>query len=198
MANQSGVQRRADIMEYLRGHFAGHNYPPSLEEVRAGCGLKSNSTVVHHLAVLEKEGVIERWQGMGRTLRLVEVWQERAGETTVDLACPPDGHRRPVPGIIVGRGLAVITLPNPDEDGAYGYSVTHIATGRRIGDGAFWSQALALRCTRELIRVCSFEQSTLEEATRALGEIWDGSLKPIVSRYLRLDEQGCDRETAGE
>ena len=115
-------------------------------------------------------------------------------ETKIGIAMFPDGEVIMCPGVIVGRGLGVVRLPGPDEPGLPGYSVTQVATGRRAPDACFHSRALAVRCARELSRMFSFDQATLEEVQTVFGPVWEEMLAPIVERYRDLDDLWINRQ----
>ena len=50
---------RENMMQEIRNYFILHGYAPSLKEISDAVGLKSTSTVAHHLEILIKEGKIE-------------------------------------------------------------------------------------------------------------------------------------------
>ena len=66
----------------------------------------------------------------------------------MEIATFPSGELVMCPGTMVGRGLAVVRLPEPDEDGRPGYSVTHVATGYGLPDACFCNKSLSMRCAR--------------------------------------------------
>ena len=112
----------------------------------------------------------------------------------IGIATPPSGEMVAYPGVMVGRGLAIVQLPLPNDDGWRGYSITHVATGHRVPGARFFSKTLAMRCARHLTRIFSFEQATLEEVNADLYPLWRESLRPIVTRYLRMDDAWLERQ----
>ena len=77
--SEAGRKRRAAIVDFLRTFATEHSYPPSFQEIRIGCGLRSTSGVGLHLRVLAKEGIGRHWLGRARTTILGDtVGQERA------------------------------------------------------------------------------------------------------------------------
>lgn len=54
----SDRQRR--ILEVIRESVGRRGYPPSVREIGAAVGLTSTSSVAHHLAMLERKGVLRR------------------------------------------------------------------------------------------------------------------------------------------
>lgn len=57
-----GIQRRDDILRYLLS-FTPDHWPPSIREIGEAVGLRSPSTTLHHLRVLEEQGWIVRGAG---------------------------------------------------------------------------------------------------------------------------------------
>lgn len=70
MSNQPISGRRREILEYLGKATRERGYPPTMREIGRALGLKSPSTVLHHLRILEQEGYIEREPARNRALRL--------------------------------------------------------------------------------------------------------------------------------
>ena len=50
---------RENILQSIIRYIEEHGYPPTVREIAAMTGLKSTSTVQHHLEVLREEGKIE-------------------------------------------------------------------------------------------------------------------------------------------
>ena len=51
---------KAQILALIRAGIASDGYPPTVRELMDSAGLKSPSSVQHHLAALERDGVISR------------------------------------------------------------------------------------------------------------------------------------------
>lgn len=62
--------RRREIYEYMVNTIRERGYPPTMREIARALGLKSPSTVLHHLRILEAQGYIEREPARNRALRL--------------------------------------------------------------------------------------------------------------------------------
>lgn len=58
-SEERGQAVRENIMREITNYFILHGYAPSLKEISEAVGLKSTSTVAHHLDILIKEGKIE-------------------------------------------------------------------------------------------------------------------------------------------
>jgi len=115
--------------------------------------------------------------------------------TMIGIATQPSGEVLMCPGTNVGRGLAVVQLPEPEPPtGRPIYSVTHMATGYGVPLAYFDNEKLAIRCARELRRVCSFEGVTLEQVKRRVRPLWREMLKPIVAGYRYLDDMWAERQ----
>jgi len=72
--------RRQQILDYLIEAIQGRGYPPSMREIAKAVGLKSPSTVLFHLRVLEKAGLVERTPSLNRAIRSVTGGSEARAE----------------------------------------------------------------------------------------------------------------------
>ena len=65
-------QLRENMLKKIIGYIEEHGYPPTVREIGQLTGLKSTSTVQHHLEVLRKEGKIETDAGFNapRAIRI--------------------------------------------------------------------------------------------------------------------------------
>jgi repressor LexA len=52
--------KRQQILEFIAGSLRERGYPPSVREIGEAVGLTSSATVHSHLAVLQKEGYLQR------------------------------------------------------------------------------------------------------------------------------------------
>ena len=54
------MKRRSDkqerILDFLREFLAQHDYPPSIRDIQAGCGISSTSVVDYNLKALRRRG----------------------------------------------------------------------------------------------------------------------------------------------
>lgn len=73
-------QRAMLILRHVHNHCRTHSYPPSIREIAQAVGLASPSTVKHHLDVLEREGFLQRVQGVSRALEVSESGRLLLGE----------------------------------------------------------------------------------------------------------------------
>jgi repressor LexA len=99
--------RKQRIIEYIAATLRQHGYPPSVREIAGAVGLASTSAVHHHLAALEREGLLERGATRSRALRLrpAAVFAGAGGGDI--LSAHGDGDRRralPVIGEIAAGG----------------------------------------------------------------------------------------------
>ncbi len=69
MAGGQLSSRRQQILDYLIETTQQRGYPPSMRETASAVGLKSPSTVLFHLRVLEEAGLIERTPTLNRAVR---------------------------------------------------------------------------------------------------------------------------------
>jgi len=63
------TDRRREIYEFVVNMVRERGYPPTMREIARALGLKSPSTVLHHLRILEEQGYIEREPARNRALR---------------------------------------------------------------------------------------------------------------------------------
>ena len=71
MASDLMSERRQSIIRFISQYQIQHGYAPSLREVAKAMRLKSPSSVLNHLRVLEKGGVIARTPKQPRSLHLL-------------------------------------------------------------------------------------------------------------------------------
>ena len=63
--------RSKRIFEFICRYTGEQGFPPTLGEIAASQGFKSNSGVIRHLDKLEKWGWIERFHGNARSIRIL-------------------------------------------------------------------------------------------------------------------------------
>ena len=85
--------KRRQIVDFIQRTIEDRGYPPTVREIGADIGLKSSSSVHHHLRVLEEEGFVTRDGSLTRALRV-----------TADEADDRRGRARYLP--LVGRVAA--------------------------------------------------------------------------------------------
>jgi len=71
MAQDEISPRRRQILDYLIETTHERGYPPSMREIAKAVDLKSPSTVLFHLRVLEEAGLVERTPSLNRAIRPV-------------------------------------------------------------------------------------------------------------------------------
>jgi len=80
MAKDEITGRRQQILDYLIETIRERGYPPSMREIAKAVGLKSPSTVLFHLRVLEKAGLVERTPSLNRAISSVTGGSEPRAE----------------------------------------------------------------------------------------------------------------------
>jgi repressor LexA len=58
------------ILTFIRQFIVAKGYPPTCEEIRAGCGLSSRSVVHYHLVRLERAGRITHKPRSPRSIQI--------------------------------------------------------------------------------------------------------------------------------
>lgn len=69
---QRGEKIREDMLQAIIGYIEEHGYPPSFREIGEMTGLRSTSSVQHHMEILLEEGKIETDAGFNtpRAIRI--------------------------------------------------------------------------------------------------------------------------------
>jgi repressor LexA len=83
MKNLSDRQMR--IVEFIRAYVADNGYPPTFREIGLSVGLKSPSTVDHHMKRLREMGILQYEEGHFRSISLAEDREEAPPPGTVPL-----------------------------------------------------------------------------------------------------------------
>ncbi len=98
--------RKQRIIEYIAATLRARGYPPSVREIAQAVDLASTSAVHHHLAVLERDGYLERGATQSRALRLTPRAALAVGLTSelVPQAAVQASHFLPVIGEIAAGG----------------------------------------------------------------------------------------------
>lgn len=69
-ARQTGTTMRRRILGEILLYTREQGYPPTVRELGAAVGLASKSTVVYHLRILQRQGLIVRAPRLARGIRL--------------------------------------------------------------------------------------------------------------------------------
>ncbi|MCD4549225.1 transcriptional repressor LexA [Schaalia sp. lx-260] len=73
------TERQLQILHHISAHAHSHGFPPSVREIASAVGLASPSTVKHHLDILERDGYLQRVQGLPRALEISETGRTLLG-----------------------------------------------------------------------------------------------------------------------
>ena len=63
--------RQRCILDFIQRFLADKNYPPTVRDIVAGCGISSTSVAVYNLDILERAGYIRRHHEVSRGIELV-------------------------------------------------------------------------------------------------------------------------------
>ncbi len=63
--------RQKQILNFLVAYIQKHNFSPTLREIADEIGVNSMATIHEHLSVLEKKGIIKRYHGATRGIKLL-------------------------------------------------------------------------------------------------------------------------------
>ncbi|MFD0437300.1 LexA family protein [Streptomyces chartreusis] len=125
--------RRTQILAFIRAEMSRRGYAPSLREIGQAVGLKSTSSVAHHVRKLEEAGLLKRDPHIPRTYQVVTGVELPAvasdpQRSMCSVLVPSDGTGEPgkiivlqvILGPTVGNALrngALLTVgPRPDTD----------------------------------------------------------------------------------
>lgn len=125
--------RRTQILAFIRDEMGRRGYAPSLREIGQAVGLKSTSSVEHHVKKLEEAGLLKRDPHIPRTYQVVTGVELPAvasdpQRSMCSVLVPHDGTGEPgkvfvlqvILGPAVGNALrngALLTVgPRPDAD----------------------------------------------------------------------------------
>lgn len=70
--SSKGIRMRRCILVFIREFVGEEGYSPSFAEVAGAVGLKSVSTVAHHLDMMETTGSIKRRPRRARSIQLLD------------------------------------------------------------------------------------------------------------------------------
>ena len=93
--------RQQQIINFIRRFLEDNQYPPTIRDIVAGCGISSTSVANYNLKILEREGYIRRRPEVSRGIELLP--RSRA-----------PGHRLLVP--VIGPIAAGEPIPVPAPD----------------------------------------------------------------------------------
>ncbi len=93
-------EKQQRIIAFIRDFWSENNFPPSVRDIVAGCGLSSTSVADYNLKLLEKKGIIRRHKEVSRGIELPSFSKE--------------SNRLNVP--VIGLIAAGQPIPVPDND----------------------------------------------------------------------------------
>ncbi len=86
------TDRQRHVLEFIEEHTRSRGYPPTIREIRAAFGLRSNRGVVDHLRALERKGYIRRAPGSSRAIEVVTAPAGGRRDDERFAACPLAGR----------------------------------------------------------------------------------------------------------
>lgn len=66
-----GIERRKEIMKFIRAYRAIHGNSPSMQEIADGVGYSTKSSVGRHIGILVEQGLLEHDPHKYRSMRPV-------------------------------------------------------------------------------------------------------------------------------
>lgn len=97
-------KRQKQIIDFLSQYIQKYSVSPTLKQIADSLGVSSLATVHEHLQVLEKKGVLKRYKGNIRGIKLIDEQKKYLTEGFIDL---------PILGFIAaGQPIEPYTDPN--------------------------------------------------------------------------------------
>lgn len=102
MSPQPVTGTTRDVLDTIRAYITEHGYPPTVRDLCEIVGVRSTSTIAHHMTVLEARGWITREAGQPRTLVLADpppedepsvntITRQELADALVVVVVAPDG-----------------------------------------------------------------------------------------------------------
>ena len=109
------TRRQHEVMEFIAGFIAEHEYSPSFEEIAEGLKLASIATVHKHLTALEAKGYLKRAYNQSRALELTPKYlrERRLHREEAEQRRRPTAET-PLLGVIAA-GRPIETFQQPEE-----------------------------------------------------------------------------------
>ena len=182
------TDRQRRIVDFIRAHVAKNGYPPTFREIGLNVGLKSPSTVDHHMKRLREMGVLQYEEGHFRSIQLPGEPQEEPPRDQVPLV----GN--------VAAGAPILAEEHIEEYIPYDvgpHPEDHFALRVRgesmLGAGILPDDLVIVRRQPEArngeIVVALFEdEATVKTLSRKNGQVW---LLPENPDYEPIDGTYC-------
>lgn len=74
------TKRQKDLLGIIYNHIENTGYPPTFEEMKEALNVISNQSILDHLENLEKKKVIQRKEGVARSVAILPVGYEILGK----------------------------------------------------------------------------------------------------------------------
>ena len=70
--------RQQRILEFIHGFMDGHQFPPTVRDIQAGCEISSTSVVDYNLRILQRDGYLNRLPDVSRGIELLDGGRRRS------------------------------------------------------------------------------------------------------------------------
>ncbi len=180
--------RQERIVDFIRAYLTENGYPPSFREIAASVGLKSPSSVDHHMKRLRELGVLQYEEGHFRSIQLAEEAP----------AAPPEGMVALVGRVAAGSPILAEECVEdyiPFDTGAHpeDFFALRVRGESMLGAGILPDDVVVVRRQPEAyngeIVVALFEdEATVKTLSRRDGQVW---LLPENPDYDPIDGTRC-------
>lgn len=196
--------RQQKIIDFHREWFKQHGYPPTLWEIADGVGLKSPSTVHHHVKILKKSGHFTFDAGRRRTivkpprLRVIRQMSDERDEALVENAAQDTAAIPLYEQMAAGNPktanpdpVDVIKLPR-DQVGSGDLFAVKVSGHSMIGVGIFDGDCVVVRQQQvadngDIVAALIGEEATVKTFRRIDGHVWLMPENPQCERILGDD-----------
>ena len=101
--------RQDGILDFIHKFMDECQFPPTVRDIQAGCGISSTSVVDYNLHILQREGFLRRLPEVSRGIELLDGYRKKSGRDVVQI---------PVLGnIAAGEPLPVLSPDSWRDDG---------------------------------------------------------------------------------
>lgn len=183
------TDRQQQICDFIRAFSQENGYPPTFREIGESVGLKSPSTVDHHMKRLREAGVLQYEEGKPRSILLLE-----------DDDRPPEGQVPLVGHVAAGAPIWAEEYieeyvpfdvgPHPED-----YFALRVRGESMLGAGILPDDLVVVHRQQtaysgEIVVALFEDEATVKTLYRKGGEVWllpeNEAYEPIDGRFCRI------------
>ena len=77
--------RQDGILAFIHKFMDERQFPPTIRDIQAGCGISSTSVVDYNLHILQREGFLRRLPEVSRGIELLDGYRKKSGRDVVQI-----------------------------------------------------------------------------------------------------------------